>query len=437
MKHALTLGLCLSALTAQASFLDLSSAELDIITGVTTASSAFSNALTVQSKTAGNVLVIGTFSSSADDAKTGAGAWQLSDGTNQSTPIERTFNGRKDAGIGSVVHIFTGVSQDANIHLQHRAQDQTLKTMGGNLVAIPLTTSEGDQLNYGVHQQSADSTTTSTSFDATTVTTSVEVNRASNNGIYMAASFNSQATGVVAGEWQLQYKKSTDGSWTATGSTVSRSMSDTSDTGSVTLYALEEGLDAGTYEVRLVAKSSDAGVGVITLNSTLAAVSLSYTNATGGGYFDGFSDTATSLNRLGDALETSDAQATLNLDLTHAEAGVFASMNFSAQTVGAANNTAGFDLFMNGLTPTNNQANTRYFEKDLDKASGGSVGFFTNIKTGENTIYGRLADGNDKVQAPSANLVGFVTESIPEPAVATLIIGFGGVLLAGRRFFKK
>ncbi|NNJ70039.1 MAG: hypothetical protein HKP10_01970 [Kiritimatiellales bacterium] len=420
------------ACSASATWLDLNSAILDL-TGADTSSSTYSDALSVQATTAGDVLVISTFSTEAAN-KTGLGEWQLSYGGQTSTSISRTLDSKNDIGIASVVHVFTNVTGGSNINLQHRTSaNDTLTTSGANLVAIPLTTSTGEKLNHGIYQQTSGFQTGSPTFVGTGMQTSVQLDRASNNGIYIAASFNAQAIDAAeTGSWQLQYRLA-GGSWVNTGTEMKRAMGSTSDKGAVTLYALEEGLPPGTYEVQLAGKS-ETGETVETLNGTLAAVALSYTNETGGGYFDGFAVDDTSLNEVGGPYDG--VQLTLNLE--NPDSDVFTSMSFYSKAGVGKNQTSAFDLWAtNAVSEYSNQGNQRLFEDGTDFGSGGSVAYFSNVEAGELTLFGRKDEVSGQSEVPGVTLVGFSTEAIPEPAVITLFAGCGISMIFVRRIFGK
>ncbi|MCF7847321.1 MAG: hypothetical protein K9M45_00615 [Kiritimatiellales bacterium] len=417
MKKTIIITLCCTALMAHGATLNLSKASLNL-TGVGTASATPGTALSVQAGTAGNVLVIGTFSTKASSTKAGVyGSWQLKSTSQTSTPIKRSLANKADVGIASVVHVFTGITANETIALQHSSSDTsvTVTTLGANLVAIPLKVSTGETLNYGLHQQSAAKSITSTTFVTTDIETSVALPRLTDNRLYIAASFNSQTTATTfpaIGTWQLQYRKGLTGTWTATGSEIRRSMSTASDIGAVTLYGLVEGLDQDTYYVRLVCKT-DAGRNVQTLNGTLAAVALSYGNDTTveGGHFDGFSVTGTALNLVGDTTYPG-----VKGSLTLASAGtIFASMNFTASATSGANQTAAYDLYTT-TGPAVNQANQRFFTSDTDYGSGGSVGYFAGLAAGTHTIYGRYDNVTGPVSSSAVSLVGFATASITSDA---------------------
>jgi hypothetical protein len=424
MKNLIIIALCCTALMARAtSTLDLSSASLNL-TGSSTSSSTPGTALSLTANTNGNVLVVATFSTKASIKKDSAeGIWQLKSTSQTSTPIKRSLENKADLGIASVVHVFTNITVNETIALQHSSSDSlvTVTTRGANLVAIPLTVSSGETLDYGLHQQSGTSSITSTNFLPTVIKTSVDLPRATSNRLYMAASFNSQTTATTfpaIGTWKLQYRKGTD-TWTDTGSEISRSMSTANNIGAVTLYGLVEGLTLGTYEVQVVCKSA-AGKTIQTLNGTLAAVSLSYGEdpSLSGGHFDGFSVNATSLNRADTNQPTVDgAKGSLNL----ANGGsIFASMNFSAVPTTGANQTGAFDLSttitQTTLTGSGNQENQRFFTSTTDYGSGGSAGYFSGLAAGTNSIYGRYENTTGPISVRAATLVGFATEATVDPS---------------------
>ncbi|HEY5652864.1 MAG TPA: hypothetical protein VIR63_00640 [Pontiella sp.] len=415
----------------------MSSSDLDEA-GAETALTSYSTAFSVQANTAGKVLVIGSFSTSKN-VKSGYGEWHLSNGTEASLDLKRSLNTQSDKGIASVVHVFTNVTAGSQINLQHRSSGEgTLKTFGGNLVAIPLSVSTGEDLNYGLYQQSQEFKTNSTTFTATDIKTSVQLDRSSDNGMYIATSFNAKSlTNPETATWQLQYRKVGDADWIDTGNEMTRTMSSPSDEGAITLYALEEGLDAGEYEVQLLVKST-TGETVDTLNGTIAAVALSYTNATGGGYFDGFAVQDNALNR-GDGTDLSaytNLQASLSfLNSTNT---IFSAMSFVSSAGSGANQTGKFSLFVtNAVGNLQNQENHRFFSGATSKGSGASVGLFSITNAYDITIFGQGSNLSGPISTSSATLVGFSTESIPEAATVTLIALSGITMVGGRRSIKS
>ncbi|HNX27334.1 MAG TPA: hypothetical protein PKK48_07995, partial [Phycisphaerae bacterium] len=202
---------------------------------------------------AGNALVFSTFSCKTTGNST-TGTWQLSGSSGSSQAVQRYLSGSNDAGIASTVHIFTGLSAGTNtINLQQKSvTGKTLTTYDANMVIVPLVTSGGSALNYGLGQLTSATSTSSTSYVATNLTTSVTVDR-DGGGIFFASSFNSLSGGTaVTGTWKMQYKDSSSGTWVDVGNVTERYMSGSNDTGAVTLYAMAEGVDSGTYDVRIV-----------------------------------------------------------------------------------------------------------------------------------------------------------------------------------------
>ena len=420
MKNLILIAIFSVTLMARAtSKLDLSSASLNL-TGASTSSATPGTALTVTANTNGNVLVISTFSTEASIRKNSAeGIWQLKSTSQTSNPIKRSLENKADLGIASVVHVFTNVAVNETIALQHSSSDTavTITTLGANLVAIPLTVSSGETLNYGLHQQSGTSSITDNGFVTTGIETSVDLPRTSSNRVYIAASFNSQATAAdTTGKWRLEYRKGLAGTWTATGSEISRSMSTAADIGAVTLYGLVEELDSDTYWIRLVC-SSDGTKTVQTLNGTLAVVALSYGDdpSVAGGHFDGFSVNSTSLNEVGVTPYTG-AQASMTLA---SDGSIFASMAFAAVPTVGANQTGAFDLSTTigtDISTSGNQENQRYFTSTTDYGSGGSVGYFSGLAAGTHSIYGRYEDVTGPINAVAVTLVGFSTEATLDDA---------------------
>jgi hypothetical protein len=434
MKKIITAGISLIAALAHGTVMQISGTQLNS-TGKETSAGAYENALTLNAATAGDYLVISTFSSSASSTG-GTGSWQLATDTQSSTAISRSFGKKSDIGICSTVSVFSGLSAGSSIALQHKSGTGTLTTSDANMVAIRLTTSTGETLNHDVAQQSVIHSTSSSSFQDTGVQTSVQVNHATNNKLYLTASFNSRTTGTDSvGEWQLQYKKTTDTEWTDAGNSVKRSMSDDEDTGSVTLNAVTANLEAGEYETRLVAKSDD-GTTVETSNATLASVALSYTNEDGGGYFEAFSATSD-----GGAHTDNDASAIpgSEVDFTLEETGdVYAAMSFSSSAAVGANQTGSFDLaVVDGETLIDaNQANERFFTSSDDFGAGGSVGLFEDLAAGTYTLEGRQDETAGQITTSNLSLIGFSTVAIPEPSSIALFGLISGAALIVRRLFR-
>lgn len=407
--------------SAAAATLDISSGSLPLnftTSGAFTDSSSYSNALSVPnvgSNLTGpsSVLVISTFSSQySGPGNAGLEAkWRLSDGTNFSTPISRGLENKQDTGMASTVHIFENVSASSTISLQHASTGtgDRLFTAGANLVAIPLTTVEGDLLQNDLVSQTTPFGTTSNTFQVVTglATPAVTVNTVgSNNSFLVAASFNTEGGGAVTGEWQLQYRGD-GGAWTNIGSPVRRSMSDTSDTGAATKYAVADGLSAGDYEFRLMSRSLDGATEVNTLNGSVAVTALSFD----GGYFPVAKDSGSLSD--GDGSTSIDEGTEVNVSVAQGEN--VALTSFTA-TIGGNNQDILFDIF-EGNNPSapvsSNQAIERIFQSG-ESGSGGSVGIFNPSST---TATLGVRSRNGTLSSSSGNLISFSTTSttaIPE-----------------------
>ncbi len=403
--------------------LDVASSTLDI-TGVSTTATTFENAQAVGVNTSGEVLVLGSVTCSANQSATGGyGRWRLSSEAQISTYIERSMSSSIDNGSLSVVHVFTNVAADSSVYLQHQVSRgrQTITTRGANLISIPLTTSTGETLNYGIGQQSSGTRTSSQVCTNTGLMATVSLDCTVSNGVYFAASFNSTAVDSPEdGVWKLQYRKVGDEQWLDTGSEIRRSMSTAGGYGAITLYALEEGLDEGEYEVALGAKSL-GGALVETLNGTLVAVALSYTNSAGGHYFDGFSMVTNDLvteTEIEMVSENPDLNPAVNLESFAESGSLVAMMSFrgnSGEVVGEFGDSGTFGLLLDESLES--QENERYFEFSADYGSVASVGHFEGFSDGDHRLVGYRSDN---VLADYVTLVGFLTETTPDLSAAPM-----------------
>ncbi len=398
--------------------LQVSSATLDAA-GVSTASRTPENAQTVQLNQAGDVLVLCSMTISGSEGflevEGGYGAWQLSCEDQRSIPILRSMDHTVDQGSASAVYIFTNLPSGADIALQHKVSkgDESITTSRANLIAVPLTVSSGETMNYGIAQQLEGTQTVSQTYIPTGLETALELDRSATNGMYMAVSFNVQSLNAAeAGRWTLQYRKAVDESWINTGSEVRQVMSEIGEKWILTLYALEENLDDGRYEVRLAMRSEGGGL-IETLNGTLAVVSLYYDNGEGGGYFDGVSLTATNLvPRSG--IETNDSSS-IDFPVPQDQGGFIAALSFTGNAgadTGEFGETGLFGLLVDGSI--SNQPNTRYFKTSADSGSIASVGCFSGLSNGTHRILGYRSGS---VEAQGVTLVGFSTVSDAGQAV--------------------
>lgn len=434
---ALVLFLLLSRL--QADTLTLSGATLDL-TGTSTTSSTYSDALSlnVSMPYAGDVLVVSTFTTDGNNQTQDNGAWRLANGSNYSLERTRYLSNNSDRGLASMVHVFSGLSGGNNtISLQHKVTAGTLITKGVNMVAIPLVTTGNDILNHSLGQLGSTVSTASTSFTDTGLGTSVTVDRSSDNAIMMAASFGTQSGGTAAlGEWKLQYKKATDGTWTDAGRAVRRYLSGSQDRGAVTLTWLADGLESGSYETRLLHRSTD-GNQISTLSGSLASIALSYTNAAGGGYFPSFAVASAGSAHAGnnDPEPILGASATLNLDEA---ADIFSMMSYDAYAQTGANQVGSWNVSLTndlGQIVQSSQESERLFSTSVtDVGAGGAAALFTNVTAGSYSVEGMHDDVTAHIVTTDVNLVGFSTVAIPEPSALFLLgLSGGGFIFIRRR----
>lgn len=409
-------------------------------TGYSSTSTSYVNALSVSVNMpyAGNALVFSTFSCESGAATGMTGAWRLAQGSNYSQEVQRYLSGTNDTGIASTVNVFTGLSSGSNsIILQQKAgTNKNLTTLGANMVVVPLVTSGGSALNYGLDTLNSTGTSnSSSSYVASGLSTSVTVDR-NDGGIFLAASFNTKSSGsAVTGTWKMQYRVS-GGTWQDVGNVTERYMSGTNDTGAATLYAMAEDVDAGTYEVQVLFKS-DGTNSITTLNGTLASVALSYDDVNGSGYFPTLAATSDGGTHTGSVFEpipgaTDDIQV-------EGSGSVVAAMSFSNHVANTGTGTGFFDLQLqlDGSPVADTQEDKRYLSAIADIGSGGAAGLFTGLSEDVYTVKGRYDDNGNDVVADNISLAGFSTGSVPEPATMALLAVGGITLLIAKSKKKK
>jgi len=362
----------------------------------------------------GPVLVLATFVGTSSSTAAKMATWQLSDGSTNSRPIQRALNdGTKDTGIASVVHVFTDVSSGTAIQLQHKNSGTVpFETRLVNLVAVPLVASNDVTLAYDVDDMGTNVfIATSTNLTAVAnLSAQVPLVASSNNALFVAAAFNSRTPGSnpVNGSWDLQVKATNDSVWATVGTKTRRRLSGVADTGAVTLYAIAEALDPGVYEVRLRAATADASEAVSTLNATVAAVALSYTNATVNGYLPWFQSTVSSATATVSAL-TPIAGLSSTVTLTNAGK-VFVAMSNNSKPGGSGGGAiaATFDVaFTNSGGIAHSSADVvRYMDTQTDVGAAGAL-TLGSLAAGTYTAIGRFARDNKQIVVSDPNLVGF------------------------------
>jgi hypothetical protein len=370
---------------------------------------------------AGAALAMTTFSMTSSDALTKTGQWRLNLGANtNSVPIHRYLSGTDDQGIAGLVHIFTNLNAGANtLNIQHQTSQGTLFTLGLNAVLIPLVTSDGIPLNYGLSINTPATNISADTFNDIGVLTSVTLDHPGNsNDVFLAASINSMTTNTAAdatGEFKLQYQRRGDMGWTDSGASALRFMKRKGtdvDIGAVLLVSQVTGLNKGTNDFRLVSRYLPTTTGqFIITNATLVAVSLSYVSQARSGRFPSFSIT----NGFGSATTSfSDIPGT-RTNTTLASAGnIFAMMSFSAKK-NAPGAVAGLGSYRISVTNSSfavtNVFNSRWFSDNSDWGSGGSLGLFYCPSAGDYAITAQHLRGNKETITTNVNLVGFSTTS--------------------------
>ncbi|MDH3346034.1 MAG: hypothetical protein OEL75_02500 [Kiritimatiellaceae bacterium] len=315
-----------------------------------------------------------------------------------------------DIGIGNLVFIGTNSPSDPiTINLQHKTDYKPVITSCATLIALPLVTFYGAPLNYGFYNSNATSTVSSTTFQDISATTSVPV-ALTGSSVLLSCSINSSApSGVETGEWKLQYKKSSDVTWTDGSYGTKRVMSGTDDTGSVVLHALAENLESVEYDARLVIRSI-GGNPVNTFNISLVAVNLAYSDGFDGGVFPTI--TASTLGgNTSSPLFAPIPGATCGFS---AETGgdLIATSSFNGIPIGVKRQTGLYNIALtNNVVAQTNQYNTRYFSDTADWGSGGSCALFTNLTTGSYSLSAQHATDSSAIGSSNVTLVGIFTTS--------------------------
>ena len=410
----------------------------NVTTSGTTYTDVFSPAATVTVPSGGaDVLVLASWS--AETATGGPtlriGTWRLSHGSTYSLELSRSLSGGNDEGVATLVHIFTGVSAGSQtFNLEHKSDSNSrnINTFEATIVAIPLTDSSANvTLSHDVQQHGATvSTTDPTNYTQVVATDNVTVSTASQNALFIAASFNSTtgSGGAETGQWKLQYGSCgtpgcTVSSWSDVGGAyMERKMSGTNDTGAVTLYGLvgvEESPDPGYYSTRLVMKSK-GGSTVETLNATVSAVSLSYDYNSQIGYLPRFhtrkpSGTASS-NSL-QALTNTGTWTSSPITLA-GTANIFIAGSSYGASGGAGNIQGGWGVGFTSYPPgppgylTTGEVVTRDIADTEDVGSTGVVGLAESFSAGTYTpmAFGRVTSSD--FDYSSLNVVGFSLTSV-------------------------
>ncbi|MCK5528342.1 MAG: hypothetical protein KAI74_01550 [Kiritimatiellae bacterium] len=385
---------------------------LDAI-GIETTSSVFTNALSLDIDTpyGGPLLIIANYNAQITIGARTKGSWRFESGGRTSSVNNRFLSDTKDLGIGSLVFVGTNSAVGTTtINLQHATDNKPLITSHANMLALPLTTADGNLLSYGFLNNASTVTVTSISFIDISATASVSV-VLSDSAVLVSCSVNTSAPdGAETGEWKLQYKLQDDTVWEDLSYSTKRNMSGTDDTGSIILHALAESLEVGQYDIRLVARSV-SGSAVNSFNSSLAVVNLAYSNGLDGGSFS-----AVSVSSLGGQTSLSVAVPVSGASVSFTppvSANLISLSSFSGIPIGAKNQSCEYDIALTNLLSTQvNQHNGRYFSDAADWGSGGCTAFFTNLSSSSYTLTARHSTDSLTIGTSNVTVIGVSTESI-------------------------
>jgi len=380
---------------------------------------------------AGAALVLATFSTkSAGGSGDRMGNWRLSNGDPNSTgslEIQRYLSSTADAGVASATHIFTGLSSGSNTFtLYHKDDNSTsgddVTTYDGSLVAIPLVTDDGTALNYSFDTLASETVSATTLTALSGLTTSISMPAAGD--AFIALSFNCESasgSGGRYGTWDIQVDGET------VGTSTRRSLQGSNDAGAVTLFALAEGLSAGSHTITVRGATDSSSKGIKTYNATLAAVALSLSN---GLYFPAFQNSVASNT----TTSTSYSDAVTDSFTLPDDSKVFLAGSYNIDGVSV------YGYFRLGMGGYNSQEVQRYLQNSTDYGSAGNVGLTGSLTAGAYTpsLQFKSGTGGTAVNIYEPNIVGFSMTATPEPATASLaLLAAGAGALVARRKKKK
>ncbi|MCK4374187.1 MAG: hypothetical protein KAX19_02625, partial [Candidatus Brocadiae bacterium] len=353
-------------------------------------------------------------------AKTGL--WEMREPDSASSQVvERYLSAGAGAGILTTTHVFGGLSSGLRtFELYHKKSsgDGGVRTQNGSLVAIPLVTSTGTALNYGVDTLGGAGSSTTSNTLAPVFGLSTEVTLPASGNIFIAASFSAKTNAMGVGVWDVVV----DG--TAVGTSTQRFFLAGDQGDSVTLFALAEGLSEGDHIIALRAANTDGLTDVTTYNATLAAVALQLDENT---YFPSFQasvDQATTTSGDFDSAVTTDVTLPSPFEYQVFVAGSYYS--------GALSTTGDYQVGFGGY---NSQLVGQYMAGLTDYGVGGNVGLTTGTPLVADTYEAWLQFRGSSIDIYNPNLVGFALTAAPEPTttVFALLAAGMGALVARRK----
>ena len=261
--------------------------------------------------------------------------------------------------------------------------------------------------------------------------------------IFVAASINCNKSGSgdtqVVGEWQLVLYNAEGGEVERLGTTIEREVTNADkDKGAAMLYATTSDLPPGEYTVKIEQKvdaaSAVAGRGVGTFNASINAVALTLQDgAEAGQRFESFSvgNAGTATNNT-TVYKRAVEQSGFSLG---DDQGLVLAANFTSLGDGAQTGDLKLSLYDEGESASvyDSQETLRTVGTSGSIGAGGIIGYEALSAGSYDAALNFRSDANIYSVA-NANLVGFTTQSVPEPTVITLIAMTGmAVLIVKRR----
>lgn len=361
------------------------------------------------------VLVTASFSGKTLSGNT-IGAYRLVDDESQrSGELEQSHNGTYS--IGSVVYLFDVTTTGVHTYkFQHKTTEQILES---NVAITAVGLYDGvNLLKNNVKTLAAPIEMTSSTFES--AMESEVVTTTANGGFYVSASVqtaNTVGSGLVVGEWRLQYKYGSAGSWENLGYPMSRSTSGTG-IGIVNLVAaLPNTQIAGNYYFRVAHRKISGTDTYETQAGNLVAVALGTNN----GYFPVLITSKSSATN--PTANFTDVISNNTTSLSPTSLFLHAQYNMSAT---ASIDAPMFDIFVKqGVTTVlDGLDHLRYLSSSTDSGSGASIGLLSGMNSGVpyNISLRHASVGTATLTTRNAYLVGFGTNRSSLPLVSPITV---------------